>query len=74
MANIFAMEHSVGASGDLASKARAAWRTINRDVTREVAMSASLNWMCCKTLFEMFTGFLYMCKGPDFYSIYNMLN
>lgn len=53
VANIFAMEHSVGASGDLASKARAAWRTINRDVTREVAMSASLNWMCCKILFKM---------------------
>ena len=45
----------MGASGDFASKARAASRTINRDVTREVAMSASLNWMCCKILFKMFS-------------------
>lgn len=45
VANNFAMEHRVGASGDLLSKARAAWRTINREVTSEVAMSANLNWV-----------------------------
>ena len=39
------MEHRVGASGDFLSKARAAWRTINREVTSEVAMSANLNWV-----------------------------
>lgn len=46
VADSLAMEHSVDASGDLESKAWAAWRTISLDVIRAVAISASLNWMC----------------------------
>lgn len=69
VANNFAMEHSVGASGDLLSKARAAWRTINREVTSEVAMSANLNWIFwIKNVFrEEKTIFIQLLVNSNFY-------
>ena len=79
------MEHRVGASGDLLSKARAAWRTINREVTSEVAMSANLNWIFWiknvfqeeKTIFIQLlvnSNFYYSaitCIGNGYLSVYN---
>ena len=59
VADSLAMEHSVDASGDLESRAWAAWRTISRDVIRAVAISASLNWMCWNASKYVVSGLLW---------------